>query len=76
MKETVKRYSLVFCLFTFLFVVVGGGFHLNPGGAFLAALSGTPLIIYAFNHRFGAASVENLRTNQSIAGVEGYGSGK
>jgi hypothetical protein len=51
-KEKVKSYSLVLCLFTFLFVVIGGGFHLNPGGAFIAAVSGTPLVIYVFNHRF------------------------
>lgn len=44
-----KQYALGACLFTFLFVVVGGGLHLNPGGAFLAALSGTPLMIHIFN---------------------------
>ena len=44
-----KRYALGACLFTFLFVVIGGGLHLNPGGAFLAALSGTPLTIHIFN---------------------------
>ncbi len=49
MQERLKRYSLVLCLFVFLFVVIGGGFHLNPGGAFAAALSGTPLVIFAFN---------------------------
>jgi hypothetical protein len=49
MQERLKRYSLVLCLFVFLFVVIGGGFHLTPGGAFAAALSGTPLVIYAFN---------------------------
>jgi hypothetical protein len=49
MLERLKRYSLVLCLFVFLFVVIGGGLHLNPGGALAAALSGTPLVIYAFN---------------------------
>ena len=49
MQERLKRYSLVLCLFVFLFVVIGGGFHLNPGGALAAALSGTPLVIFAFN---------------------------
>jgi hypothetical protein len=44
-----KRYALGACLFTFVFVIVGGGLHLNPGGAFLAALSGTPLMIHIFN---------------------------
>jgi hypothetical protein len=37
------------CLFLFLFVVIGGGLHLNPGGAFIAAATGTPLLIYVFN---------------------------
>jgi len=44
-----RQYALGACLFTFLFVVIGGGLHLNPGGAFLAALSGTPLMIHIFN---------------------------
>ena len=52
MHRKVKTYSLVFCLFVFLFIVLGGGLHLNPGGALLAAATGTPLMIYAFNHRF------------------------
>jgi len=42
-RRQVRQISLVICLFLFLFVVVGGGLHLNPGGAFLAALTGTPL---------------------------------
>ena len=49
MGRRMKHYALGTCLFTFLFVVLGGGLHLNPGGAFLAALSGTPLIIHVFN---------------------------
>ncbi len=49
MGRTMKHYALGTCLFTFLFVVLGGGLHLNPGGAFLAALSGTPLVIHVFN---------------------------
>jgi len=51
MHSNVKNYSLIFCLFVFLFVIIGGGLHLNPGGAFLAAATGTPLMIYAFNRR-------------------------
>jgi hypothetical protein len=47
----IKRGSLVVCLFLFLFVVIGGGLHLNPGGAFLAAATGTTLVIYVFNRR-------------------------
>ncbi len=53
MKEKLKQYSLGLCLFVFLFVVVGGGFHLNPGGALVAALSGTPLVICAFKRWTG-----------------------
>ena len=37
MHRKVNNYGLVICLFVFLFVVVGGGLHMNPGGAFLAA---------------------------------------
>jgi len=49
MQEKIKQCSLVVCLFVFLFVIIGNGFHLKPGGAFVAALSGTPVVIYAFN---------------------------
>ena len=48
MQERLKNYGLVICLFVFLFVIIGGGLHLNPSGAFLAAMSGTPLLIYVF----------------------------
>ena len=51
MHSKVKNYSLVLCLFVFLFVIIGGGLHMNPGGAFLAAATGTPLVIYAFNRK-------------------------
>jgi peptidoglycan/LPS O-acetylase OafA/YrhL len=51
MHSKVKNYALVFCLFVFLFVTIGGGLHMNPGGAFLAAATGTPLMIYAFNRK-------------------------
>ena len=53
MQERLKNYALVICLFVFLFVIIGGGLHLTPGGAFLAAVTGTPLVIYAFHGRFG-----------------------
>jgi hypothetical protein len=56
MRKRMKKYAMVFCLFTFLFVVLGGGLRLNPGAAFLAAATGTPLLIYAFNHLVMAAS--------------------
>ena len=49
MLTKIKHGSLVVCLFLFLFVVIGGGLHLNPGGAFLAAVTGTPLVIHLFN---------------------------
>jgi hypothetical protein len=32
----------------FLLIVLGGGLRLNPGGAFMAAATGTPLLIYVF----------------------------
>jgi hypothetical protein len=41
------------CLFVFLFVTIGGGLHLNPSGALLVAVTGTPLVIYAFQSRLG-----------------------
>jgi hypothetical protein len=52
MHNRLKNYGLVICLFVFLFVIIGGGLHLAPGGAFLAAVTGTPLVIYAFQIRF------------------------
>lgn len=52
----VKRISLVACLFLFLFVVIGNGLHLTPASAFLAAATGTPLLIYIFNQRSGATT--------------------
>ena len=51
MREKIKNYGLGLCLFVFLFMVIGSGFHLTPGAAFIAAASGTPLVIYAFNRR-------------------------
>jgi hypothetical protein len=47
----VKQWSLIACLFLFLFVVIGSGLHLNPAGAFLAAVTGTPLVLHFFNRR-------------------------
>jgi len=49
MRNKLKSYSLVLCLFVFLFVIIGGGLHLNPIGAFAAALSATPLILHTVN---------------------------
>ena len=49
MQHRTKEAVLVVCLFHFLFVVFGGGLHLSPSGAFLAALTGTPLMVRVFN---------------------------
>ena len=57
MRKQVRQISLIIYLFLFLFVVVGGGLHLNPGGAFLAALTGTPLMIHVFNRWSRESSV-------------------
>lgn len=54
MRTKLKTYALVFCLFIFLFIVLGGGLRLNPGAAFLAATTGTPLLVYAFNRMTSA----------------------
>jgi len=56
MHGRLKNYALVICLFVFLFVIIGGGLHLNPSGAFLGAATGTPLLIYAFHRRFDGDS--------------------
>jgi hypothetical protein len=50
-RNKVKRISLGVCLFVFLFVVIGGGLHLSRGGAFLAAATGTPLLIHMLNRQ-------------------------
>ena len=57
-RTKIKQYSLIVCLFLFLFVVIGGGLHLNPGGAFIAAATGTPLLIYVFNRRLVREGIE------------------
>ena len=44
-----KNYALVICLFVFLFVVIGNGLHLTPAASLIAAMSGTPLVIFAFS---------------------------
>jgi len=76
MHRKVKNYSLVICLFVFLFVVVGGGLHMNPGGALLAAATGTPLMIYAFNRR-SSGDCRPKHVPSQLAGNEvRYGSDK
>ena len=59
MQAKLKNYGLVICLFVFLFVIVVGGLHLSPSGALLAAVTGTPLVIYAFHRRIGGTSRQN-----------------
>jgi hypothetical protein len=54
MRCTLKNYALSICLFVFLFVMIGAGFHLGPGGALLGAISGTPLVIFACNRWYSA----------------------
>jgi hypothetical protein len=49
MQHRTKESLLIICLFLFLLVVLGGGLHLSPSGALLAAVTGTPLIVYVFN---------------------------
>jgi len=77
MRSQLKSYSLGACLFVFLFVVVGAGLHLNPMGAFVAALSGTPLVIHVANRwsrvRPGAATraeMQGARRQERFAVTE------
>jgi hypothetical protein len=56
-RTKIKQCLLILCLFLFLFVVIGGGLHLNPGGALIAAATGTPLLVYAFNRRSASGFV-------------------
>ena len=51
MQANIKQVALIVCLFLFLFVVIGGGLRLSPSGAFLAAATGTPLVIHLLNRR-------------------------
>ena len=70
MPEKIKNYALVTCLFVFLFVIIGGGFHLTAGAAFIAAVTGSPLVIYAFKHRCNAQTrVAEERREESASGV-------
>lgn len=48
-RHKFKQLSLVVCLFLFVLVVIGGGLHLSPAGALIAACTGTPLIVHVFN---------------------------
>jgi hypothetical protein len=72
-----KRISLAACLFLFLFVVIGNGLHLGPAGAFLAAASGTPMLIYVFNQLSAATTAKgrNGRVSQGTACTDGFDPG-
>jgi hypothetical protein len=57
-RAKIKQTLLIVCLFLFLFVVIGSGLHLEPGGALIAAATGTPLLVYVFNRRLARGRVE------------------
>jgi len=57
-RAKIKQVALIACLFLFLYVVIGGGLHLNPGGAFLAAATRTPPVIHFFNQQWSPTAVE------------------
>ena len=67
MRSRMKSYALVACLFVFLFVVVGAALHLNPMGAFVAALSGTPLVVYVAKRWSGADAGAAPTTGMRVA---------
>ena len=70
MRTKIKQCSLILCLFLFLFVVIGGGLHLNPGGAIIAAATGTPLLVYVFNRRSASGPVEpDMRASREADGA-------
>jgi hypothetical protein len=68
-RTKIKQCSLILCLFLFLFVVIGGGLHLNQGGALIAAATGTPLLVYVFNRRSARGFVEPMRTSREVDGA-------
>ncbi len=65
MYEKVKNHALIICLFAFLFVTVGNALHLTPGAAFIAALSGTPLVIFGFNRWWDALCRDEARREET-----------
>jgi len=69
-QTKVKRISLGVCLFVFLFVVIGGGLHLSPGGSFLAAATGTPLLIHMLNRQRTEGSGEPSPPSPSRGGFD------
>lgn len=69
MRQKVKEALLIICLFLFLLIVVGAGLHLSPAGAFMAALTGTPLILHAFNLWSRSLSA-NVRLARHVMTIE------
>lgn len=70
MENRLKSLSLAACLFVFLFVVVGASLRLQPMGAFLAALSGTFLVIHGVKRgeaRPGSAKKAETRIGDMAA---------
>ena len=76
MHLRLKNYALVICLFVFLFVIIGGGLHLNPSGAFLAAVTATPLVIYAFHRKANRASRQEDAPHDAARNEVAYVSSK
>jgi len=70
-QTKVKRISLGVCLFVFLFVVIGGGLHISSGGAFLAAATGTPLLIHVLHRLRTGGSGEPSPPSPSRTGISG-----
>jgi hypothetical protein len=60
MQGRLKNHALVIWLFVLLFVIIGSGLHLAAGGAFLAALSGAPLLVFAFYRQSSAGSRQSI----------------
>lgn len=77
MQGRLKNYALVLCLFTFLFIVLGAGLRLNPGAAFIAAVTGTPLSVYAFNRvtRAGCRTLSPPHWSRNVAQDAANGAG-
>jgi len=76
MQGRLKNYALIICLFVFLFVIIGSGLHLNPGCAFLAASTGTPLAIYFFHRKVDKAYRQEEVPRDSTRNEVAYVSGK
>ena len=69
MHERLKNYALVVCLFVFLFVCLGNDLHLSPVAAFIGALSGTPLVIFAFSRWCDVSRGEEARREEPASEI-------